>query len=113
MSDVEGKILKIYAKSKPEDEDLYEISHVNHWAWSLVVLLIGVILWLCLALVHAENQRYALETNKCPDPVFAGAIDKSCLLTVQSRAHWWQHLGYAVTHVWAPPPAEIEPPRKR
>jgi hypothetical protein len=113
MSDVEGKILKIYAKSKPEDEDLYEISHVNHWAWSLVVLLTGVILWLCLALVHAENQRYALETNQCQDRIFPGSVDKQCLLTVNSRAHWWQHLSYAVTHVWAPPPPAPEPRRAK
>jgi len=99
MSNVEGKILRIYDKSKPEEEDLYETSHVNHWAWGLVVALLGVVFWLCVALVNAENQRYALMTNKCADPVFVGAIDKQCLLTVRSRDHWWEHLGYAFVHV--------------
>ena len=113
MSNVEGKILRIYDKSKPEDEDLYEISHVNHWAWSLAVLLFGVVLWLCIALVNAENQRYALMTNKCQDPVFAGSVDKQCLRTVRSRDHWWEHLGYAATHVVPEPPPAPPAPRRR
>ena len=43
MSDIEGKILRIYDKSKPEDEDLYETSNVNHVAWGLVVVLAGLV----------------------------------------------------------------------
>ena len=80
---------------------------IDHWPgafedprrWGLAVLLLGVVFWLCVALVNAENQRYAMMTNKCPDPVFAGSIDKHCLVTVRSRDHWWEHLGYAITHV--------------
>jgi hypothetical protein len=108
MSNVEGKILKIYDKSKPEDEDLYEVSHVNHWAWGLTVLLLGVVFWLCAALVNAENQRYALMTNKCRDPVFPTSVDKQCLVTVQARDHWWENLGYAVAHVF--PEGPPKPP---
>lgn len=111
MSDVEGKILRIYDKSKPEDEDLYEISHVNHWAWSLAVVLAGFVVWLCIALVNAENQRYALMTDKCQDPLFAGSIDKQCLVTVRSRDHWWQHLAYAMTHV--APEGSVPTPAQR
>jgi hypothetical protein len=33
MSDAEGKILKIYDKSKPEDEDLHDLEHNLHWVW--------------------------------------------------------------------------------
>ena len=94
MSDAEGKILKIYDKSKPEDEDLHDTSYYVHWAWAIVVVLVGVVFWLCVALVNAENQRYALMTNKCQDPVFKGSIDQQCLLKVNSREHWWQHLWY-------------------
>jgi hypothetical protein len=113
MSDAEGKILKMYDKSKPEDEDLYDISYVNHWAWGLVVVLFGVILWLCIALVNAENQRYAMATGKCQDPVFAGSIDKQCLLTVHSRDHWWEHLWYAVTHILPSQEAAWNHPRPK
>jgi hypothetical protein len=99
MSDVEGKILKIYDKSKPEAEDLYDSSNWNHLAWCLVVALVGVIIWLGTALVNAENQRNALITNQCADPVFKGAVDKQCLSNVRSRDHWWEHLWYGVTHL--------------
>jgi hypothetical protein len=99
MSDIEGKILRIYDKSKPQDEDLYETSNVNQVAWGLVVVLAGLAIWLAIALVNAENQRYALITNKCQDPLFKAEVDKTCLLTVHSRDHWWQHLWYGFTHV--------------
>jgi hypothetical protein len=99
MSDIEGKILKIYDKSKPEDEDLYETSNVNHLAWSLVVVLGGLVFWLALTLVNAENQRNALASKMCRDPVFTAEINTQCLVTVRSRDHWWQHLWYGFTHV--------------
>lgn len=105
MSDVENKILRIFDGSRPNEEELFETSHVNQLAWTLVVVLSGVALWLSIALVNAENQRFALMTNKCADPVFKGEIDKKCLELVQSRAHWWQHLWYGLTHL-QPEPAK-------
>jgi hypothetical protein len=65
----------------------------------LVAVLVGMVFWLCIALVNAENQRYALVTNKCADPVFKGELDRQCLRTVHSREHWWEHLWYGVSHV--------------
>ncbi|MGJ9419373.1 hypothetical protein ACHAC9_16675 [Massilia sp. CMS3.1] len=99
MSDGERKVLELYEGARPRDEELFETSHVNHVAWSLVVVLFGLVLWLCIALVNAENQRHALMTNKCPDPVFENGVDKACLYTVRSRDHWWEHLWYGFTHV--------------
>ena len=99
MSDAEGKILKMYDKSKPEDEDLHDVSYYLHWLWGVVALLVGMVFWLCIALVNAENQRYALVSNKCADPVFKGGIDRQCLRIVNSRDHWWEHLWYGVSHV--------------
>jgi hypothetical protein len=89
----------MYEGARPREEDLFEISHVNHVAWSLAVILFGLVIWLCIALVNAENQRYALMTNKCEDPVFKTGVDKACLYTVRSRDHWWEHLWYGFTHV--------------
>lgn len=103
MSDVEKKILKIYDGSRPNEEDLFETSRVNQLAWTLVVVLAGVVLWLAIALVNAENQRFALISGKCADPVFKGEIDKKCLELVNSRAHWWEHLWYGATHLWPEP----------
>jgi len=105
MSDVENKILRIFDGSRPNEEELFETSHINQLAWTLVVVLSGVVMWLSIALVNAENQRFALMTNKCADPVFKGEIDKKCLELVQSRAHWWQHLWYGLTHL-QPEPAK-------
>ncbi|MCS0589288.1 hypothetical protein ACFQ09_22320 [Massilia norwichensis] len=104
MSDVEGKILKMYDKSKPEDEDLADTKYYLHWLWGVVAVLVGMVFWLCIALVNAENQRYALLTNKCADPVFKGEVDRQCLRIVSSRDHWWEHLWYGVTHLRAEQP---------
>jgi hypothetical protein len=99
MSDVEEKLLKIYDGSKPDVDNLFETSTVNQLAWTLVAVLTGVVLWLCIALVNAENQRNALMTKQCADPVFKGDVDQRCLLTVSSREHWWEHLWYGATHL--------------
>jgi len=106
MSDAEREILKIYEGSRPKEEDLFEISYFPHLAWSLAVLFAFVAIWLGIALVNAENQRNALMNNMCPDPVFKGGIDKTCLVTVQSRDHWWEHLWYGITHISPPDPGK-------
>lgn len=99
MNDKEGKLLKIYDGSLPTEEDLFERSYVNQLAWTLAVIFGGLVIWLSIALVNAENQRNALATGKCADPLFKGEIDKKCLVMVQSRDHWWEHLWYGMTHV--------------
>lgn len=99
MNDKEGKLLKIYDGSLPTEEDLFERSYVNQLAWTLAVILGGLVIWLSIALVNAENQRNALATGKCADPLFKGEIDKKCLVMVRSRDHWWEHLWYGMTHV--------------
>lgn len=109
MSDAEGKILRIYDRSKPEDEDLTDTRYHIHWVWALVAALVGLVLWLCVALVNAENQRNALATKQCADPLFKGEIDRTCLMTVRSRDHWWEHLWYGMTHIRS----EAPPPRPR
>jgi len=53
MSEKEGKVLKIYDGSRARDEDLYDLTWVNQVAWTLSVVFAGVIVWLCIALVHA------------------------------------------------------------
>lgn len=95
----EGEVMKIYKESSPEIDSLFEWAYINHLAWSLLVLALGFIIWLLIALGNAENQRYALLTKKCADPVFKGELDRKCLRSVESREHWWQHLGYALTHL--------------
>ena len=99
QEEAEGQVMKIYKESSPALETLFEWAYINHLAWSLVVVLIGLIFWLCVALVNAENQRNALITKQCVDPVFKTELDKKCLRTVQSREHWWQHLSYALGHL--------------
>ncbi|HEX8479911.1 MAG TPA: hypothetical protein VF663_16315 [Telluria sp.] len=99
MSEKEGKILKIYEGSRAREEELYDLTWVNQVAWTLMVLFAGIIVWLAIALVNAENQRYALVSGKCGDPVFKGSFDQKCLSLVRSRDHWWEHLWYGVTHV--------------
>lgn len=99
MNDKEKDVLAMFDKSQPKESDLFETSTVNHLAWSLLVIAIGVIFWFALALVNAENRRNAYASNACPDPVFKGAVDPHCMVNVQSREHWWEHLTYALTHL--------------
>ncbi len=99
QAEAEGTVMKIYKESEPDLETLYERTWVNHLAWSLLVLCLGFIVWLVIALANAENQREALASKKCMDPVFKGEIDTKCLRTVQSREHWWDNVGYALTHI--------------
>jgi hypothetical protein len=95
----EGEVMKIYKESSPVIESLFEWAYINHVAWSLAVLALGFIVWLVIALTNAENQRNALITKQCADPVFKGELDKKCLRTVHSREHWWEHVTYALTHL--------------
>lgn len=97
--EAEAKILKIYDGSLPVDEDLFETTRVNQVAWTLAVVMSGLVVWLSIALVNAENQRFALMSKQCQDPVFKGEVDQACLRVVSSREHWWQHLWYGVSHV--------------
>ncbi|RZT04519.1 hypothetical protein SAMN05216319_3696 [Duganella sp. CF402] len=97
--EVEGQVMKIYKESSPALETLFEWAYINHVAWSLAIVFLGLIFWLSVALVNAENQRNALITKQCMDPVFKTELDKKCLRTVQSREHWWQHLTYALTNL--------------
>lgn len=99
QEEAEGQVMKIYKESSPVLENLFEWAYINHLAWSLALVFLGLIFWLCLALVNAENQRNALMTKQCMDPVFKTELDKKCLRTVQSREHWWQHLTYALSHL--------------
>ncbi|CDG84665.1 hypothetical protein [Janthinobacterium agaricidamnosum] len=62
--------------------------------WILLFLTLALVAWLALAIVHAENQRNALYNKACPDH-----SDAQCLALVESRAHWWNHLAYALTHL--------------
>jgi hypothetical protein len=106
MSEKEGKILKIYDGSIPREEDLYDLTWVNQVAWTLAVVFAGIIVWMAIALANAENQRFALISGKCGDPVFKGTFDQKCLVMVRSRDHWWEHVWYAVTHVKPDAPAK-------
>ncbi len=105
MSEAEKKILKIYDGSMPVEEDLFEKSWINQLAWTLVVLFAGLAVWLAISLVNAENQRHALMTKQCVDPVFKTDVDVACLQLVNSRAHWWNHLWYGMTHLSPVDPA--------
>ena len=71
----------------------------KHLPWTLLALSVALAAWLALTLVHVENQRHALLTRACADPVFKGETDLKCLAKVESRPSAWQHLRYALSHV--------------
>ena len=63
----QGNVMKIYKESSPVIETLFEWAYINHVAWSLAAVLLGVVVWLVVALTNAENQRNALITKQCAD----------------------------------------------
>lgn len=98
MEDKQEGVMRAFRESSPDEAGLVQRTWVNHLAWTLVVVLAGLVFWLVLAVVNAENQRNALADKQCRDPVFKEEIDRTCMLTVRSREHWWQHLMYAMKH---------------
>jgi hypothetical protein len=98
MENREDGVMKMIRESEPNEADLFERPWINHFAWTSVILLCALVFWMALALVNAENQRNALANKGCRDRVFKEEVDKVCLLTVQSREHWWEHLIYAMRH---------------
>ncbi|WEF35735.1 hypothetical protein [Pseudoduganella chitinolytica] len=99
MTDREKNIMQAYDALAPDEKKLFSVSNVNHLAWSLVIVLVLLLGWFAAALVNAENQRHALMTRQCQDRVFKEEVDKTCLLNVRSREHWWQHVSYALSHL--------------
>lgn len=51
-----------------------------------------------VALINAENQCNALSNKQCRDRVFPDEIDKNCMLSVLSREHCREYLGFAMWH---------------
>ncbi|OYO26393.1 hypothetical protein [Janthinobacterium sp. PC23-8] len=61
--------------------------------WILCAAALALVAWLALAVVNVENQRNALASKACAE------TDTQCLAAASTRAHWWQHLAHAMTHV--------------
>lgn len=97
MDKKEQAVMAMYDATRPGEFSGVP-SNVNHLAWSLLAVAVGLIAWLLIALSNAENQRNALMTKVCQDRVFAAEIDTRCLERVKTRDHWWQHVSYALTH---------------
>jgi hypothetical protein len=98
MSDTEKEVMAMYRESAPDENKLFWRSHINHVAWSLLLVVLAFSVWLMIALANAENQRNAYASKKCEDRMFKGETDMQCMKTVRTRDHWWEHVGYALTH---------------
>jgi len=56
-----------------------------------------LVVWLCVALVRVENERYALFVGMCRSAEAPGMpIDAACLAEVETRTSWLWHLFYAL-----------------
>ena len=62
---------------------------------SLTILSVLVI-WLAVALVRVENQRYAMQVGMCKDQTFGIGFSPTCLKTVETRTSWMWHLLYGM-----------------
>lgn len=61
---------------------------------TLMVVLAVLVLWMGVALVRVENERYALVTGMCRTSI--GTADLACLERTSTRTHWMWHLWYAL-----------------
>eukprot|EP01031_Cornospumella_fuschlensis_P012704 gene12704-15523_t len=50
MSDTEKEVMAMYRESAPDENKLFWRSHVNHVAWSLLLIVIAFSVWLMIAL---------------------------------------------------------------
>jgi len=98
MANREEDVMQAYRDSIPDESRLFNRTRINQVAWTLIVLLCGLVFWMAIALINAENQRNALINKQCRDRVFPEEIDKACIVSVHSREHWWEHLAYAMWH---------------
>jgi hypothetical protein len=57
------------------------------------LVLVAIIVWLSVALVKVENQRYAMQVGMCKETI---GWDYSCLAKVETRTNWYWHLYYAL-----------------
>ncbi|RZL87187.1 MAG: hypothetical protein EOP82_27355 [Variovorax sp.] len=63
--------------------------------YAVIVVLAALVVWLASALVHVENERYALQIGLCQhDPTALKMFD--CLKKAQTRNGWYWHLWYAL-----------------
>jgi len=65
--------------------------------WVLLGAALVLVLWMALALLNAEGQRETMMARACAGPLAKGVAPPQC--AVLAGEHWWQHLGYALTHV--------------
>lgn len=97
MNDKTKSVMSLYDATRP-GEYVGEASTTRHLPWSLLVIVVGLIFWLVVALINAENQRNAMMSKACRDRVFPAELDHGCLASIHTRAHWWQHVAYALAH---------------
>jgi hypothetical protein len=63
----------------------------------VIVLLLGLLTWFGAALVHVENQRYALELEMCGAWKHETSLERSnCLENVETRTGPVAHLLYGL-----------------
>ena len=98
MNEKEKKLMAIYRETRPPSVFVGAPGTTSHLPWSLLAIAVGLMLWLAIAVVNAENLRHALVSKSCQDRVFPAELDQRCLAFVQTRDHWWQHLHYALVH---------------
>lgn len=87
MSDNEKEVMAMYRESAPDENKLFWRSHVNHVAWSLLLIVIAFAVWLMIALANAENQRNAYASKKCEDRMFKGETDMQCMKSVRKNGN--------------------------
>lgn len=97
MKAKEEEVMALYRATRPR-EFIGEKSTTNHLAWSLLMLAMTAVFFLCVALNTTENQRNALISKACQDHVFPAELDMQCLAGIQTRQHWWQNVLYALAH---------------
>jgi hypothetical protein len=52
MTTREEDAMDAFRGSTPNDADLYERPWINHIAWTLVVLMVGLVFWMAVALIN-------------------------------------------------------------
>lgn len=75
-------------------QEMTEQNSIPRWCYVAIALLGVLVVWMGIALVRVENERYALAVGMCSYDMLKP--EHMCNASVQTRTHWIWHIIFAL-----------------